>query len=201
MRIYAEQTIHLFQTGIRNHGIHQDPSDKGQQAGAIRRDMAVISPQGRSSSLLADLINQKELIQANKDFLIEKTLDEENAGGPAGLQEQLEEYEKQLDSLDKQIAAEMAKQAEGAGEGNAAEQRPLDTEKPESKDESLARLTEQAVDLERAQTVQQADAKREGEKRVCEAEIKMGSQAAERKLDKAEQMESLTDQIRPLLRK
>lgn len=201
MRIYAEQTLNLFQTGLRNHSINQIQSDKGQQAGAVRRDMAIISPQGKSSSLLANLMNQKELIQANKDYLIEKTLDEENAGGSAGLQEQLEEYEKQLDSIDKQIAAEMAKQAEGAGEGNAAGQKPLDTKKSESKDESLARLTEQAVDFDRAQTVQQADAKREGEKRVCEAEIKMGSQAAERKLDKAEQMESLTNQIRPLLRK
>ncbi len=204
MRIYAEQTINLFQTGMRKSGFHQNQSVQGQRSEAVRRDMAVISPQGKSAGLLANLMNQKELIQANKDSLIEMTLDEENTGGSAGLQEQLEEYEKQLDSLDKQIAAEMAKQAEGTentGKNSLLEQKPLNTEGTESGDDSLARLTEQAADFERVETMQQADVRREGEKRVCEAEIKLGSQAAVRKLEKAEQMEGLTSHIKSLLRK
>lgn len=210
MRIYAEQTINLFQTGMRgigtnrNHGICQGQSGQGQPSGAARQDMAVISPQGKSAGLLANLMNQKELIQANKDSLIEMTLDEENTGGSAGLQEQLEEYEKQLDSLDKQIAAEMAKQVEGTedtGKNSLLEQNPMDTKGTESGDDSLARLTEQAADFDRVQTMQQADVRREGEKRVCEAEIKLGSQVAVRKLEKAEQMEGLTSQIKSLLRR
>lgn len=199
MKIYADQTVNLFQASLRKPGISQNISNQGQQPGVIRRDTAVISPQGKSAGLLANLMNQKELIQSNKESLIQMTLEEENGGGSAGLQEQLEEYEKQLDDLDGQIAAEMAKQAEGAGEKSRAEQKSLDTKSKESADESLASLTEQAAEFDRVRTTQQADVRREGEKRVCEAEIKLGSQAARRKLDKVKEMEKITGQIKPFL--
>ena len=199
MRIYADQTVNLFQTAIRTPGMNQNISNQGQQPGAIRRDMAAISPQGRSAGLLANLMNQKELIQSNKDSLIQMTLDEDNSGSMAGLQEQLEEYEKQLDEIDGQIAAELARQEEGAGEKNRTEQKTQDTKDAEPADESLASLTKQAAEFDRVQMSQQADLRREGEKRVYKAEMKLGSQAAEQKLEKAEEMERITSQIKPFL--
>lgn len=199
MRIYADQTVNLFQMAIRKPGMNQNISNQGQQPGAIRRDMAAISPQGRSAGLLANLMNQKELIQSNKDSLIQMTLDEDNSGSTAGLQEQLEEYEKQLDEIDGQIAAELAKQAEGAGEKNRTEQKTQVTKDAEPADESLASLTKQAAEFDRVQMSQQADLRREGEKRVYKAEMKLGSQAAEQKLEKAEEMERITGQIKPFL--
>lgn len=202
MRINIGQTDSLFQAGAVNRSISPNRTDKGQQAGALMRsDLAVISPQGKSASLLANLMNQKELIQSNKESLIARSLDEESMGSSAGLQEQLEEYEKQLDTINEQIAAEMAKQAEPLGEQSGIVKNPHAAEKQDSDDDEIVELTKMSVDLEKAQTADQARVRREGEKRVCESELKLGSTAAERKLDKIKEVENLTGRLEPLWRK
>ena len=94
MRIYTGQTASLFQAAAMNQSLNRNRADqtKGQQAGTLMRgDIALISPQGKASSLLANLMNQKELVQSSKESLITRILDEEDGGSPAGLQEQLEE--------------------------------------------------------------------------------------------------------------
>ena len=114
--------------------------------------------------------------------------------------EQLEEYEEQLDTLNKQIAAEMAKQAEETKEQDKIYQKPQNTPSPESVDDSIARLTELSTDLEKAQIHGQASIRREGEKNVYESEIKLGSTAAKRKLEKVREMERYTGQLGKILR-
>ena len=166
----------------------------------MRSDRAVFSPQGKMAGRLANLMSQKELIQMNKDSLLKQTLDEENGTGSAGLKEQLEEYEEQLDTLNKQIAAEMAKQAEETKEQDKIYQKPQNTPSPESVDDSIARLTELSTDLEKAQIHGQASIRREGEKNVYESEIKLGSTAAKRKLEKVREMERYTGQLGKILR-
>lgn len=205
MRIYTGQTAGLFQAAAMNQSLNRNRADqtKGQQAGTLMRgDIALISPQGKASSLLANLMNQKELVQSSKESLITRKLDEEDGGSPAGLQEQLEEYEKQLDKINEQIAAEMAKQAEDTKE-------QVGTQKPEQNQgmdvsavdgETITELTKLSADLEKTQTADQARVRREGEKRVCEAEMKLGSDAAERKLKKINQIEEMTEKFAPMWR-
>ena len=189
MRIYTGQTTHLFQAAAINHSINKNRPGKEEQAGTpMRMDMAFISPQGKSSGLLANLMSQKELIQSNKEYLLTKALDEENAGGAAGLQEQLEDYEKQLDSLNEQIAAELAKQMEHGGAQEAPGQ------KPQTEEASGGKAT--VSDEE-----EQAQVRREGEKRVCEAEIELGGVAAEWKLDKINEIEKMTEKWAPVLKR
>ena len=201
MRIYTGQTASLFQAAAMNQSLNRNRADqtKGQQAGTLMRgDIALISPQGKASSLLANLMNQKELVQSSKESLITRILDEEDGGSPAGLQEQLEEYEKQLDKINEQIAAEMAKQAEGTKEQGGTGQKPeqnqgMDVSAVDG--ETITELTKLSADLEKTQTVDQARVRREGEKRVCEAEMKLGSDAAERKLKKINQTEEMTEKF------
>lgn len=211
MRIYTGQTTNLFQAAAINHSVSRDCPDRERQAkGTVRTDMAFISPQGKSSSLLANLMSQKELIQSNREYLLTKALDEED-GGAAGLQEQLEDYEKQLDSINAQIAAEMAKQAENGGTQGTAGEKPQ-TNKPQtdqasdgevftSDEGTITGLTKLSAELERTQAAEQAQVRREGEKRVCEAEIELGSTAAERKLNKINTMEKLTGQWASVLKR
>lgn len=212
MRINTGQTANIFQTGSINQRMNRNYNmnqlDKGQQAGALMRtDIAAISPQGKASGLLANLMNQKELIQSNKDFLITRALDDESGAGSAALQEQLEEYEKQLDTINEQIAAAMASQAESTGAQGSAGKAPQgetgisDGADSASEEEQIAELTKLSADLEKAQVAEQAHVRREGEKRVCESEIKLGSVAAERKLDKIKEVEKMTGQLEPLWRK
>lgn len=208
MRIYAGRTTSFFPAAI-NQGVNRNRMDKGQQAGIlIRSDTALISSQGKSSGLLVNLMNQKEMIRSNKESLITRMLDEEDGGGAAGLQEQLEEYEKQLDQIDEQIASEMAKQARGAeGQGKSSEEQKAqkthntqETGTPASDGETTVQLTRLSADLEKTQTADQARVRREGEKRVCEAEMELGSAAAGRKLDRINKTEQLTEKLAPLWR-
>lgn len=167
----------------------------------MRNDTAVLSPQGKAASRLANLLGQKELIQMNKDSLLGQALDDETGAGSAGMKEKLEEYEEQLDALNEQIATEMAKQAEDENETENVYKKPQDTTSKEALDDSIARLTELSADLDKAKISGQANIRREGEKNVCKAEIKMGSTAAKRKLEKVSQMERTAAKIAPLFQK
>ena len=192
MRIYAGQTTELFQARGLNPSMNQKQGVSMQNAGGMMRsDKAVISQQGKSANVLANLMSQKEMLQMNKESLIKKSLDEESGTVSSGLQEQLEEYEKQLEELDNQIAAEMAKQAENEPEENHTYQKP--------QNKTAARLTELAVTLDKVQTTEQVRVRQEGDKQVCKSEMKLGSDAAERKLEKIEKTERLTAQLEPVL--
>ena len=201
MRIYTGHTGVLFQADARNNGVNRNPLMEMKRAGVLARtDTAVISPQGKSANLLTNLMNQRELIQRNKDALIKQTLDNESGISSAGLKEQLEEYEEQLDKLDGQIAAEMAKQEKNTDEKDSAYQDTKNMAPPENED-SFTQLTEISAKLENMEKVEQVCREREGEKRVCETEMELGgSVAAKCKLDRIEKAERLTSSVMPLIR-
>ncbi len=202
MRINFNQTNRFLQTGPACPGFRQNISLKDQKNGVFaRNDTAVLSPQGKAASRLANLMSQKELIQMNKDSLLKQALDDETGGGSAGMKEKLEEYDEQLDTLNEQIATEMAKQAEAEQETEKIYQKPQNTPSTESADDSIVRLTELSADLVKAKISGQANVRREGEKNVCKAEIKMGSTAAKQKLNKISQMERTTANMAPLFKK
>ncbi len=202
MRINFNQTNSFLRTRPASPGFGQNISLKDQKKGiSMRNDTAVLSPQGKAASRLANLLGQKELIQMNKDSLLGQALDDETGAGSAGMKEKLEEYEEQLDALNEQIATEMAKQAEDENETENVYKKPQDTTSKEALDDSIARLTELSADLDKAKISGQANIRREGEKNVCKAEIKMGSTAAKRKLEKVSQMERTAAKIAPLFQK
>lgn len=197
MRIHFNQTNRCLQPGLANPGFRKNVSGNEQPQGAVMRsDTAVLSPQGKAASRLANLMSQKELIQMNKDSLLKRALNDESGAGSLGMKEKLEEYEEQLDTLNEQIAAEMAKQAEDSGE---PDQQGTVYQKPQ--EDSIAQLTELSVDLDKAKISSQASVRREGEENVCKAEIKQGSTAAKRKLEKIKQMERHTGAFAPMLKK
>ena len=120
------------------------------------------------------------------------------------MKEQLEEYEEQLDALNEQIASEMAKQAEETEKDNekdTAYQKPQNPPPADSLEDSIDRITELSADLDMAKISNQANVRREGEENVCKAEIKQGSTAAKRKLEKIRQMERYTGAYAPILKK
>lgn len=168
MRIYAGQATSFFPAAAINQSVNRNRMDHGQQAlPAMRTDTALISPQGKASSLLANLMNQKEMLRSSKESLLTRMLDDEDGSSMAGLQEQLEEYEKQLEEIDEQIASEMAKQNESAKEQGSSGQKPQKTEEtgtPAFDGGTIAKLTKLSADLEKTQTADQARVRREGEK-------------------------------------
>ena len=98
----------------------------------------------------------------------------------------------------------MAKQAEETEKDNekdTAYQKPQNTPPADSLEDSIDRITELSADLDMAKISNQANVRREGEENVCKAEIKQGSTAAKRKLEKIRQMERYTGAYAPILKK
>ena len=63
------------------------------------RDVLTISKQGKKESLVQQLLNQKKLIQENKEALLKKGIEDGYID-----QEKLDDFDEQLKALDEQIA-------------------------------------------------------------------------------------------------
>lgn len=209
MRINIGQTTNLFHTQAVNNSLRRNLSqDERQTAGGARTDQAALSPQGKSSGLLASLMNQKELIRMNKDALIKRELGEDGVK-TGNFSKQLEEYEKQLKDLDEQIAREMANQAQNEDEDGLIYKKTRDADSEKTAEERMAELsTEDSAAVENTQILADAMEKRERDKATAKTELQLsglqggkcgGSPAAERKLDEVAEKERLADQIWPLL--
>lgn len=199
MRVQIGQTTKLFHAEAVNYSLNRKrPEEERQGNMLINNDRVSLSSQGKSSSLLANLMKQKELIQMNKDALIKRTLGEDGTGA-AGLQEKLEEYDEQMDSLDEQIAREMAKQSEPASEKGSIYDDPRKAERPELSEDKADELTEKESDAGLLQKKEEVQERREREKEELKSEIELGSEAAKSRLKKLERRESLMQQIEPIL--
>lgn len=201
MRINFGQTRDLFCTQAINNSLRRNISREEQKAG-VRTDQTILSPQGKSSGLLASLMNQKELIQMNKESLIKRELGEDGIK-TGNFSKQLEEYEKQLEELDEQIAREMAKQAQGEKEEGTIYKDPRDADSEKTPEEHIMELsTEDSAAMEKAQTLEDARETREREKSTAKTqagESQYGSPSAERRLKEVADKERLASQIAPIL--
>ncbi len=209
MRINIGQTTNLFHSQAVNNSLRRNLPLNGQQTADDRRtDQVSLSPRGKSSGLLASLMNQKELIRMNKDTLIKRELGEDGVK-TGNFSKQLEDYEKQLEELDEQIAREMAKQAQGEDEESTIHKDPRNTDSEKTPEENMLELsTENSAAVEKTQVMENAREKRERDKITAETELQLselqrckrgGSPVAERKLDEVAEKEQLLDQIWPLL--
>ncbi len=209
MRINIGQTTNLFHSQAVNNSLRRNLPLNGQQTADDRRtDQVSLSPRGKSSGLLASLMNQKELIRMNKDTLIKRELGEDGVK-TGNFSKQLEDYEKQLEELDEQIAREMAKQARGEDEESTIHKDPRNTDSEKTPEENMLELsTENSAAVEKTQVMENAREKRERDKITAETELQLselqrckrgGSPVAERKLDEVAEKEQLLDQIWPLL--
>lgn len=200
MRVNTGQTTNLFHVQAINNSLRRNLSrDEEQAAGGTRKDQAIISSQGKKSGLLASLMNQKELIQMNKDSLIKRELGED--GSKTGnFSKQLEEYEKQLEELDEQIAREMAKQAQG--DDSRGEKESWDADSKKSADESMTDISLEAFTMEAAEIKAEAQERREQEKEIAKTEQKNnGSPSANRRLNQIADAEKTESLIAPVLEK
>lgn len=207
MRINLRQTRDLFCTQAINNSLRRNISREEQKAG-VRTDQTILSPQGKSSGLLASLMNQKELIQMNKESLIKRELGEDGIK-TGNFSKQLEEYEKQLEELDEQIAREMAKQAQGEKEEGTIYKDPRDADSEKTPEEHIMELsTEDSAAMEKAQTLEDARETREREKSTAKTQAgesqygspsQWGSPSAERRLKEVADKERLASQIAPIL--
>lgn len=173
MRIYSSQNVNLIQANIGNQNFNRGNHGQGINMG-VRNDQAVISLQRKSSNLLKNLLQQKELIQESKNAVIKDAMEKIEDGYSVNIQERLKEYEAQLDAVDEQIAKEMARQMEQEVEEvkDNTYENPRKVTEQEAQNEKLAQLTELSSSSEQLDTMSAVKDRIDGTVNVLKAEIK-----------------------------
>ena len=146
----------------KNGKVGDDLAEKG------RKDMAIISSQGKRESLIETLMKQKMNIMEQKDSLISSAKKEGKS--MESIKSQLEVYEKQLKDIEDQISKAMTKEME-----KQAEKKKKDEPKTEQEieNERLANVMDLSLGLQKAEMVSAVKARVDGEARVLKSEIEL----------------------------
>ena len=187
----------IFNAAAINQKISRLHNDETAQAGPViqqaDRDFVFISPQGKKQSIIRQLMDQKQLIQESRDAELKRGLE----GGYVN-QDKIDEYDQQLEMLDKQIAEAAAKQFEEDGEetgsASAADNKVMTEEEYEKR--KMMDIMNLSSGVEQAETVASAKVKMDGEARVLKAEIKSdGGSASESKMERIKEIESRSSDL------
>lgn len=139
-----------------------------------RRDSVTISPLGRKSNPLENLMNQKTRITDQKNSLIASTL--EKGGSLDSIKSQLENFDEQMKSVNDQIAEVMAKEMEKQTDRMKKQEDSEPKTKEEIQNEQLADITDLSADIKQAQTISSVQARVDGNAKVLKSEIKLDKQ-------------------------
>ena len=187
----------IFNAAAINQKISRLHNDETAQVGSViqqaDRDFVFISPQGKKQSIIRRLMDQKQLIQESRDAELKRGLE----GGYVN-QDKIDEYDQQLEMLDKQIAEAAAKQFEEDGEetgsASAADNKVMTEEEYEKR--KMMDIMNLSSGVEQAETVASAKVKMDGEARVLKAEIKSdGGSASESKMERIKEIEARSSDL------
>lgn len=175
--------------------INQSAAAKNGKAGAQaaeegRRDLAMISPQGKQNSLVDTLMKQKMSIMEQKDSLISST--KKDGKSMDSIRSQLDAFEKQLKDIDQQIAEATTKEVQKQTEKGNKDNKPKT--KQEVENARLANVMDLSQGLQRAEAVSSVKARVDGEARVLKSEIeldKMRGASEEAHADKENKLSDL----------
>ena len=184
----------VFNAAAINQKVNRQNNDDRQQTGlAIQlanRDTLSISGQGKKQNIIQQLMNQKQLIQESKDAEMKRGLEHGYVN-----QDKIDEYNEQLEMLDKQIAEEIAKQA--SEEVEEQDSKLSDSKKVMTEEEYEQRRMMDV--MEQTETVSSAKEKMDGEARVLKAEIELdeanGRKALESKRERVQEIEARSSDL------
>ena len=138
---------------------------------------------------------EKDFIKECKASLLEQMTNNETGYCAADITKKIEEYEKQLDSLDEQIAKEMAKQTDGMEEesSNSMYKKNQPLTKQEANNKRMADITKMSTEVGKGEMINSVKNRLEGEKGVLEAELKSGD--SEIKRQRIEEIDNRTAEL------
>lgn len=203
MRIYSEQSLNLNFANIGSRNWNQKGNAQGKSPG-MRSDSVMISPQGKSSGMLTNLLRQKELIQECRESVMKRALEKQEQGISVNIQEQLKEYDAQLDAVEEQIAKELTRQFEEELEKDKENtyQNPRKITEQEAENERMAKVSELTGSLEHVATVEDVKDSVDGQIRVLKSELKLdGPRATDAKRKKVTELESKSDDLANMIAK
>ena len=160
----------IFQASMAiNQKLERNAVQNGQQENAsplARMDSVLLSRQGKKQSLIQQLMTQKQLIHENKYALIKKGAE----GGPID-QKKLEEYEKQLESIDEQIAQAMAEEVTEDAENNENDDSKKEMTKEEYETQKMTDIVSISTGMDKAGTMMSVKDRLDQEAAIKESEL------------------------------
>lgn len=155
--------------------------------------------QTKISSLLDSLLKQKQNVIDSKNRLIERTT--EKGQSLSSIKEQLDIFDEQIDTIEKQIAEHIFKEQQkkmGTNQNKqpAAEHQP--NTKEDSQNEQLNNLVALSSDMTQLKTVSSVKSKMQGQARILAKEIEQDearSLSGQKAVAKREQLGKIKDKI------
>lgn len=176
----------------RNKSLKEQQSNSAMQLG--NRDSVFISKRGKQNSMIQQLMDQKQLIQECKDAEMQRGLEHGYVN-----QEKIDEYDKQLELLDKKIAEAATKQSVNGEDKKDTGQKDngdivLTREEYEKK--KFTDMMNLSSSLEESDIILSVREKMDGEASVLKAQIKSdGGRVSESKLERIAQIEEKSAQL------
>ena len=192
--MFIGKVNNLFNVDAINRKFNRNTTNE-EEKGFLRNDIATISPKGKAMNTIERLMKQKDFIKECKASLLEQMTNNETGYCAADITKKIEEYEKQLDSLDEQIAKEMAKQTDGMEEesSNSMYKKNQPLTKQEANNKRMADITKMSTEVGKGEMINSVKNRLEGEKGVLEAELKSGD--SEIKRQRIEEIDNRTAEL------
>lgn len=192
--MFIGKVDNLFNVDVINRKFNRNAANE-EEKGFLCNDTVTISAKGKAMNTIERLMKQKDFIKECKASLLEQMTNNETGYCSADITKKLEEYEKQLDSLDEQIAKEMAKQTDGMEEdsSNSMYKKNQPLTKQEANNKRMADITKMSTELGKSEMINSVKNRLEGEKGVLEAELKSGD--SERKRQRIAEIDNRTAEL------
>lgn len=178
-------------TGVNAAAINQSVSHKNKEIfGKTQQEekiQAIISPVGKKQNMIQQLMKQKQELTERMH-----SLSADAAENGLDIKDQMKQYEKQMESLDEQIAQLQTQRDEE--KDKEKEQTPGIYEKPKTKAEIETERFENILNLsggiEKATTIEAVKNQIDGRTNVLKAEIKTGNGNIEAKIAEVSELET-----------
>lgn len=170
MKINLSGQNSIFQASMAiNQKMERNAVQNGKQEESsplARMDSVLLSRQGKKQSLIQQLMTQKQLIQENKNALIKKGAE----GGPID-QNKLEEYEKQLEMIDEQIAQAMAEEVTEDSENSENDDSKKEMTKEDYETKKMTDFISISTGMDKTETMMSVKDRLDQEAAVKESEL------------------------------
>lgn len=179
--------------GLRISAVNRSIAHKNEAMTGKKHEeriAAIISPAGKKQSMIEQLMKQKQDLTERMSSLSASA--SENG---VNIQDQMEEYRKQLDSLDEQILKLQTQQEDEKenGENTGIYEKPMTEEELESK--KMNSSMNLAVSSDQVEVLSSVKGKVDGRANVLKSEIKTGFGNTEAKLAEVAELEGKSADI------
>ena len=178
----------LFNAAVINRQFNKsnENTQNGLSIQQGNRDSVFISGQGKQKSIVQQLMNQKQMIQECKDAEMERGLEDGYVN-----QDKLDEYDEQLEMIDKQIAEATVEQSTEDTKEKSSDNNNIMTEE-KYEQHKLMNIMDSSSQVDQIEVVSKVKGKLDGEVNVLKAEIELDSG---RVLESQKALESKKDRI------